>query len=301
MPFKLQKKQVIKINCPDLLHDLWEDFLNLIFPPRNACFFCNDPADFNGICPGCQKKLNSYPGRLRCFRCGRYFLSAGEQNSLGLSENEKKSPTCFECRRAEPSYAFARAAGPYEGILMRAIWKFKYGGKTYLNKPLGGLLTEVVKSLIELGHSETNLKNGEIAGLVPVPLAKKRLRKRGFNQSEMLARIVSQNLGLPLLPLLNKIKETPAQTGLFREQRQSNLAGVFGVSQSKIPIGKSVILIDDVFTTGSTVSECSLVLLDAGLKSVFVATVTTSTIRKKADLTDPLATNTSNFSKTLTI
>ncbi|MFA5383782.1 MAG: ComF family protein [Eubacteriales bacterium] len=162
---------------------------------------------------------------------------------------------------------------------MKAIWKFKYGGKTYLNKPLGRLLAGVVKSLIDLGDSEMKLEKGEIAGLVPVPLAKKRLRQRGFNQSELLAGAVSYNLGLPVLPLLNKARETPAQTGLSREQRQSNLAGVFGVSQCKIPVGKSVILIDDVFTTGSTVSDCSRILLSAGLKSVFVATVTASVIR----------------------
>lgn len=148
-----------------------------------------------------------------------------------------------------------------------------------MKKPLGGLLAGVVKNLIDLGHSEMDLKKGEIAGLVPVPLAKKRLRKRGFNQSELLARVVSQNLGLPLLPLLNKVKETPAQTVLFREQRQSNLTDVFGVSQSKIPVGQNIILIDDVLTTGSTVSECSRVLLSAGLKSVFVATLTSSVLK----------------------
>lgn len=261
---------MIQISYPDFLHDFWEEFLNLIFPPRNACFFCNEPADFKGICSECQKKLNSYANLPQCYICGRYLLSAGK---------EKRPIDCIECRQSKRFYAFARAAGPYDGILMRAIWKFKYGGKTYLTKPLGGLLTGVVKSLIDLGHSEMRLKKGEIAGLVPVPLAKKRLRKRGFNQSELLTGVVSHNLGLPLLPLLNKVKETPAQTGLSREQRQSNLAGVFGVSQCKIPVGKSIILIDDVLTTGSTVSDCSRVLLSAGLKSVFVATVTASVIR----------------------
>jgi len=268
-----------QINYPDFLHGLWEEFLNLIFPPRNACYFCNDPADFQGICSDCQKKLNSYADQPRCYICGRYFLSDGKRIPLDLAENKKRLTVCIECRHSERFYAFARSAGPYDGILMRAIWKFKYGGKTYLNKPLGGLLAGVVKSLIELGHSEMNLKKGEIAGLVPVPLAKKRLRQRGFNQSELLARVVSHNLGLPILPLLNKVKETPAQTGLSREYRQSNLAGVFGVSRCKIPVGKSVILIDDVLTTGSTVSDCSRVLLNAGLKSVFVATVTASAIR----------------------
>ncbi len=270
---------MIQINYYGFLHDLWEEFLNLIFPPRNTCFFCNGPADFQGICSDCIRKLNNYSTQPQCYICGRYFLSAGKQNLLDLEENDKRPTVCTECRHSEHLYVFARAAGLYDGNLMRAIWKFKYGKKTYLTKPLGGLLTGVVESLISLGHSELRLKKSEIAGLVPVPLANKRLRKRGFNQSELLARFVSHNLDVPFLPLLNKLKETPAQTGLSREQRQSNLAGVFGVSQCKIPVGKSVILIDDMFTTGSTVSECSRVLLNAGLKSVFVATVATSTIR----------------------
>ncbi|HAG09867.1 MAG TPA: hypothetical protein DCK76_00325 [Desulfotomaculum sp.] len=269
---------MIQINYSGFLYDLWEDFLNLIFPPRNICFFCNGPADIQGICSDCKNKLNNYANQPQCYICGR-FLSAGKQNPLDIAENKKQSIVCIECRHSERSYVFARAAGPYEGILMRAIWKFKYGGKTYLAKPLGGLLAGAVNSLIDLGHSEMGLKKSEIAGLVPVPLANKRLRKRGFNQSELLARFVSHNLDLPFLPMLNKLKETSAQTGLSREQRQSNLEGVFGVSQCKIPVGKSVILIDDMFTTGSTVSECSRVLLNAGLKNIFVATVATSTIR----------------------
>lgn len=123
---------------------------------------------------------------------------------------------------------------------------------------------------------------GVAAGLVPVPLARQRLAERGFNQAELLAREAAALTGLPMLPVLQKIRETPPQTGLSRRQRQANLSGAFALSpawQNRPPAtafgcsGATAILVDDVFTTGSTAGECARVLFSAGFRKVYVATL----------------------------
>ena len=222
----------------------WEDLLNLVFPRRQLCLLCGAASAGEDVCRCCLQMMA-----------------------------EKKIAVSPEYAGQDRYFALARSAGPYDGVLRQAIWRFKFGGQRYLARPLGSLLAEVVDDLVSLCRLDETCRPGEIAGLVPVPLARGRLRKRGFNQSELLARQVSLILGLPLLPVLRKVRETPPQTGLSREQRQSNLKDVFGVCCSVLPVGRSVILIDDVFTTGCTASECARVLLTAGIGRVYVATL----------------------------
>jgi ComF family protein len=222
----------------------WEDLLNLVFPRRQLCLLCGAASAEEDIC-----------------RCCRQMIA------------EKKIAGWPECAGQDCYFILARSAGHYDGILKQAIWRFKFGGQRYLARPLGNLMAEVVDDLATLCRLEETCRRVEIAGLVPVPLARGRLRKRGFNQSELLARQVSLTLGLPLLPVLHKVRETPPQTGLSREQRQSNLKDAFGVCCSVLPVGRSVILIDDVFTTGCTASECARVLLTAGIGRVYVVTL----------------------------
>ena len=222
----------------------WEDLLNLVFPRRQVCPLCGAVSTQEDICCCCRqtmagKKIFFYP----------------------------------ESEDYERCFILACSAGSYDGVLRQAIRRFKFGGQRYLARPLGNLLAEVVDGLVSLCRLQETCRPGEIAGLVPVPLARSRLRKRGFNQSELLARQVSLILGLPLLPILRKVRETPPQTGLPRKQRQSNLKDAFGVYCSVLPVGRSIILIDDVFTTGCTASECARTLLTAGIGRVYVATV----------------------------
>src|SRR5262249_8574446 len=113
--------------------------------------------------------------------------------------------------------------------------------------------------------------------MVPVPLHARKLRQRGFNQSEMIARAALKNIGGSRLLLheemLERTRETQTQTGLTRHQRRENIRGAFAVTKPEDVQGREVLLVDDVFTTGTTVSECARVLRRAGASKVWVATV----------------------------
>jgi len=159
----------------------------------------------------------------------------------------------------------ARAAGPYEGPLKEAIHLVKYRGRTSLAPLLAGLMIQVARE-----HPLFR----ECQVVVPVPASPGRLRRRGFNQAELLAREVAWGLELPLLPrVIAKHRETPPQTGLAREQRRQNLQGSFKVTAPEEIAGKTILVIDDVLTTGSTVSAVAELLRQQGSGRIFVITL----------------------------
>ena len=153
--------------------------------------------------------------------------------------------------------------GLYEGVLAEAINQLKFYGVKRLSKPLGRLL-----------H---NLDLPETDGIVSVPLNTKNLRERGFNQSLLMARVISKNIRVPLLmDALLKKRETPPQIGLSAKERLLNLKNAFEV-KGNIK-GLRLLLVDDVMTTGATVTECSKVLIKAGAKEVVVLTLARSSM-----------------------
>ncbi len=184
-----------------------------------------------------------------CSRCGR--LSA-------LS-------TCISCKGKHYHFQTARAAGLYEGVLRECIHLFKYRRKAYLDQPLGELL-------IELMEGDDNFRKTDL--LVPVPLDKRRYREREFNQAHLLAKVVSRRFGIPLSPsALRRTRTTLPQVQLNRKQREENVRGLFRVARAKECREKTILLIDDIFTTGSTANECAKVLSRAGAREVNVLTV----------------------------
>jgi ComF family protein len=175
------------------------------------------------------------------------------------------------CRRIEPPFARAVAYGSYESELRELIHLLKYGGVKPAAKVLGGLLAEAVAAI------KSELAAGPIA-VIPVPLHRRKLRQRGFNQAELIARaaakIAASGDRLRLCPgVLVRQRETISQTGLTRHQRRANLRGAFAVAQPNVVQGREVLLVDDVYTTGATLSECARVLSRAGAAKVWVATV----------------------------
>jgi len=149
--------------------------------------------------------------------------------------------------------------------LRQAIQKFKYGRKVSLGKPLGRVLAQGCRHLLE---------QWKVDVIVPVPLHPKRLRWRGFNQSVLLARQVSAVFHVPVDPfLLKRNIETPPQTQLSEEERRRNVRGAFVVNAEKSVEDRSVLLLDDVYTSGATVNECSRCLKRAGAKEVYVLTL----------------------------
>jgi ComF family protein len=163
---------------------------------------------------------------------------------------------CGSCRTGEHLFDFARSALLFTHSLREIIHHLKYADRVSLAKPLGNLLKECF---------EREPFTGDM--VIPVPLYRGRERKRGFNQAELIA----VRLGLPMNPrLLRRRKDTPSQTGLSRSERKRNLAGAFEMRSN---VSGSVIVVDDVYTTGSTMNEIARTLKRAGAERVEVLTV----------------------------
>jgi ComF family protein len=165
---------------------------------------------------------------------------------------------CGQCLKKDPPFSKVLNYGLYEGALSAAINHLKFYGVKRLARPLAGLLCTFDLPGLD--------------GIVPVPLSISRLRERGFNQSLLVARVMSRKFHIPLLmDNLMKTRETPPQIGLSAKERLLNLKNAFGV-EGNIN-GFRLLLVDDVMTTGATVTECSKVLIKAGAKEVTVLTL----------------------------
>ena len=180
-------------------------------------------------------------------------------------------PRCGLCRRIAPTFARAVAYGSYEGGLRELIHLLKYGGVRPAANVLGRMLAEAIAEL------EPDFSAPRVI-VIPVPLFRGRQHERNFNQAELIARAaVKLNSAHGRLRLddrvLARTRETLSQTGLTTHQRRENMRGAFAVSQPGAIRGQEVLVVDDVLTTGATVSECARVLLRAGASKVWVATV----------------------------
>ncbi|MGZ4872388.1 MAG: ComF family protein, partial [Candidatus Angelobacter sp.] len=183
----------------------------------------------------------------------------------------KEGPLCGMCRRAAPHFRRAAAYGAYEGALRDLIHLFKYQGTRPAGKLLGSLLNQAVTAMA--------LRDSLI--VVPVPLWSGKRNARGFNQAEAIARTfmdfqTSRSIHLDT-SILVRTRETASQTGLTRHQRRANVRGAFAVLRPEKVKGRSILIVDDVMTTGTTAGECARVLRRAGAKEVFVATVARAT------------------------
>jgi ComF family protein len=199
-----------------------------------------------------------------CSVCGERLAG------LFAVSSEPGEVRCELCRRAGPPYVRAIAYGSYDGGLRELIHLLKYDKVRPAANVLGRMLAEVIAEL------EPAFGSTEIL-VVPVPLHASKKRERGFNQSDLMARaaVKQSSLGGRLKlqsELLQRKRITKSQIGLTRHQRRENLRGAFTVTDPSEVAGRIVLLIDDVFTTGTTVSECARILRRAGASKVFVAT-----------------------------
>lgn len=228
----------------------------LVLPAVVSCNLCGSrrrPGKNAGLCCICQKEIDYWEEKYcQCSVCGRFVFG----------EN-----CCSKCNQQLPPFSRATAVGPYRGVLKDSLYSLKFRGDRRIAEPLGRLLAQKIRSHLPLEG---------IKAIVPVPLHIDRLKTRGFNQSEHLAREVGRVISRPVLPnALMKTAETSAQTHLSQKQREANLQGAFCIGNTRSIEGQGVLLIDDIFTTGSTAAECTRVLLQAGAKKVYVGTVAT--------------------------
>ena len=224
------------------------------------CTACRIPLSEDPIplfCSACWHKIVplQQPG---CARCNRPFPSP-------MASTYSPTHVCQPCATRPPSYTKAWTLYPYLPPLQDAICLLKYRGKIALTSALAQLMIQRLPSLPAVDL------------IMPVPLHPTRLREREFNQSLLLADRVGASLNQPI-SYANLIRNTPSppQTMLSRRGRLKNLRGAFRVQEPDAVLGKRILLIDDVYTTGTTVNECAKTLRKAGSSDVFVLTLARS-------------------------
>lgn len=233
---------------------------------------CGQPLLNISTLPVCLRCLDSiYPVRGKvCSICGDRVLSSyAKRDDDGLRR-------CPVCRRVKRPFGRAVAYGSYDGGLRELIHLLKYNGVRPAANVLGRRLAEALNAL-EPGFEQLTFEQEPIL-VIPVPLYRAKRRQRGFNQAELIARaalkVCSASPRLHLAAdLLLRTRDTPSQIGLSSHQRRANLRGAFAVERAGDVTGREVILVDDVYTTGTTAAECALVLRRAGASKVWVATV----------------------------
>jgi ComF family protein len=234
---------------------LFARIVDFILPA--SCSYCRSPIRDSGIprfCHECWSDFSPLQGPL-CPSCGRPF---GSPESLTNSPEHE----CYNCRNDPPHYDQALAAGLFEGPLREAIHIYKYRPVQALGMHLSSWMSEQVRITVPL----------DVA--MPVPLHKKRLRNRGFNQALLLAHGVSERFALPLsYDNLMRNRYTRPQVELSGRERAENVRGAFKLLRPIEVSEKRILLVDDVFTTGATMNECAKVLKEAGAKSVSVMTL----------------------------
>jgi len=238
---------------------------SVLFP--SDCRICGLPlrnVSTLPVCPGCIDEMHAIRGRV-CSICGERVLSSyAESDYDGLIR-------CPVCRRVDRPFTRAVAYGSYDGGLRELIHLLKYNGVRPAANVLGRMLAECLSKL------EPEFGDEEIL-MVPVPLFKGKRRQRGFNQAEMMARLAMKfypekaRLAFAADVLL-RVRDTQSQIGLTSHQRRQNMRGAFAVSRAPQVTGRSIVVVDDVYTTGTTLTECARVLRKAGATRVWAATV----------------------------
>jgi len=232
--------------------DVWNSFLNALFPKNLSCLVCKKELNENvfGVCPACYKKLPFIEGKT-CSICGRPL------NNL--------SDYCLRCKNEEIFYKRAVSVFVYDKTVKKLIYRYKKNGEQYLSEFFAACLIQKYAVL-----------NFECDIVFYVPIHKNVLKRRGFNQSKLLCDIFAASYNLPVSnDNLVKVKDTGQQKALSKADRIKNLEKSFEVKEKSTVKGKNILLIDDVMTTGVTANECAKVLIKAGAKNVYVLTLAT--------------------------
>lgn len=222
-----------------------------------------------GICRECWAELQPWAGAA-CAHCGLPFASEHALDSSVV--------LCPECRAGQFGFDVARSYALYGGKLRSAILQLKFRRRERLGKRLGELLASTWDTL--------GLLSGDTPPvIIPVPLHQLRKRERGFNQAELLARGLSRKIAKTCgtqgprveTHCVDRARPTLPQTGLSIPQRKENVHGVFAVTKPELILGRVVVLVDDVMTTGATLSACASALKKAGARRVIGLTLARAT------------------------
>ena len=233
---------------------------DLIFPNHIKCIFCDEELNNRSDNETCEECLNSLPFILHaCPKCGNPVP-------------EDLDGVCVDCSINSYAFQFARSVFVYKDRVANLIKHIKFDKQVYLIEPVSSYL---FLELNKMGITPDYITN--------VPMFKEKLKARGFNQSELLCKALSRKTKIPCFEFCEKIKDTPQQVSLNFKERRENLKDAFKFKKDykKIIKDKTILIVDDVFTTGATSNEICKQLLKAGAKSCFVLTLAHSVVEKK--------------------
>src|SRR5438477_1640815 len=224
---------------------------SLFYPPNcGACGAAISSSEH--LCPSCHDKAQRILAPL-CAKCSEPFAGAIEGEF-----------TCANCANRTLGFDAAVSAYRSRGVVRFIVLQFKYNRQLHLRHPIAEWLQEAM--------NDARLCQRHFDLVIPVPLHPARRRERGFNQAELLAKILAQKINVPLGRALERIRYTTTQTAFDRVERMENLRGAFHLRKKIGVRGLHVLLVDDILTTGSTLSECARVLREAGAQSVYAVT-----------------------------
>ena len=236
------------MNLNNFLYSLSDFF----FPPQ--CLLCNTsftPENSRYFCNKCYDDFSFIKSPV-CKKCGLPFQTREGEDHL-----------CGQCITGKHFFDKARSVSTYDKTLRKALHGFKYNKKSLLSKPLSQILA---------AYGENLLNQKEYDAIVPVPLHSKRLRQRGYNQALILAKTAGKAWGIKVdIKSLERVKWTIPQTVLSKNERRKRIRGSFSCSPERVR-DKNLLIIDDIYTSGSTVSECARILKKNGALKVDVLT-----------------------------
>lgn len=252
-----RKKRLAKIKA--FFSKALDTFDDALYPLDCTCDVCGEELVEDTryrLCSECIANLPYAKGHI-CLNCGMPL--------------DDESDYCNRCQNQKSSFVKNRSPLVYDGEVKRMIHKLKFGKKKYIAQTLGALMAD---KYLESGM------DSEI--IVFVPMTESELKKRGFNQAELLAMEVGRRLDIPVLPALVKIKDTSQQKELKGKDRASNLEGAFACLFEQVK-GRKILLVDDVFTTGATANECANTLLKAKAREVCVLTAAVTKLKVQSE------------------
>jgi competence protein ComFC len=228
-----------------LINNIKNGVLSLFFPtPCASCGRYIKDFTYLYVCPECYGKTQKLEGHL-CSVCMKP-LQAGYLNRCGDCEREKRHFTCVA------------PAGVYQGAIKELIHRLKF----YNRKKIAALLAEFILENV----MDSAVRWADV--IVPVPLSKKVLGERGYNQTALIGKILADRYGIEFSEPVRKARETEPQNKLERKERLTNLKGAYKMEEGVSVSGKKVLVVDDVYTTGTTLNEMAIVLIESGAKEV---------------------------------
>ena len=227
----------------------WEIAASLLYPAR--CPVCDETlgAGNQRMCPACGQRVK-YLSEPLCCQCGKKL-------------SDPEAELCGDCGRGRHLFTAGRGLYEYEDIAP-ALYRFKYGGRReyarFFGRELSGKLGDYIRSL-------------KPDGLVPIPMYRGKQRRRGYNQAALLAQALGREMGIPVYPdLVVRNRNTRPMKELNCEERLNNLKRAFNLGQNGVKL-KTIILIDDIYTTGSTIDQVSAVLLSGVCQRIYFITL----------------------------